>query len=80
MNLHDILKPYEYNQVYYRSEGYNELIRYLLDYTNAHSWFHYYGTIVHDSDGEHYFHYAVVHWTEGHRPTINTFNFIRIHD
>ena len=76
MDLHKILKPFTINETWYKIEGYTTLIRTLLDYSNAHSWFHYYGTLVPDSDPK-YIHYVVLYWTEGQRPTINTFNFKR---
>ena len=81
MDLHKLLQDngYLFNSKYYDADGYNLLIQHLLDYSNAHSWFHYYGTIVPDSDETHYFHYVVLYWTEGQRPTVNTFNFIRIY-
>lgn len=79
MNLHKLLKSkgYQFSDTYYNDDGYPFLTRYLLDYANAHPWFHYHGTFVPDSDNENYFHYVVLYWTEGQRPTINTFNFIR---
>lgn len=81
MDLHKLLQDngYVVNSTYYNADGYSLLIKHLLDYSNAHSWFHYYGTMVPDSDDEHYFHYVVLYWTEGQRPTMNTFNFIRIY-
>lgn len=76
MDLHKILKPYALDNTWYEVKGYDILIHTLLDYANAHSWFHYYGTHVPDSNSK-YFHYVVLYWTEGQRPTINTFNFER---
>ena len=80
MNLHEILKEYTHNEKYYTAEGYATLLNHLLSYSTAHPWFHYYGTMVPDSDENHYFHYVVLYWTEGQRPTINTFNFIKLPD
>ena len=82
MDLHNLLQKnnYLFSNTYYKDDGFLFLVRYLQDYANAHSWFHYYGTVVSDSDSDHYFHYVVIYWTEGHRPTLNTFNFIRNYD
>jgi hypothetical protein len=78
MNLHNILKDYIYDDKYYKAEGYPVLIQQLLAYSNSHPWFRYYGTMVPDSDEDTYFHYVVVYWSDGNRPTMNTFNFLRL--
>ena len=77
MDLHKLLEPYAVNKNWYDAKGYVTLINTLLDYSNAHPWFHYHGTKVLDSNPNSCFHYVVLHWTEGQRPTINTFNFVR---
>ena len=76
LNLHDVLKLYEYNKKYYRSEGVHVLFEYIEDYASAHPWFHCYWVKVEDSEPDKYFHYALIYWTDGQRPTLNTFNFI----
>lgn len=76
MDLHKRLRPYEIDDTYYDAAGYEDLIKYILEYSNAHSWFHHYETFVPDSNPR-YFHCVVLYWTEGQRPTVNTFNFDR---
>lgn len=76
MDLHKILKPYAIDNYWYNREGYSVLIRTLLDYSNAHSWYHYFSQVLPDSN-DMYFHCAVIYWTDGQRPTLNTFNFKR---
>lgn len=75
MDLHEILKPYEYDIHWYRAEGAEILFNFLKNYCEAHQWFHVYYVLVDDSDSEHYFHYAVTYWSDGTRPTTNIFNF-----
>ena len=77
-DLHELLKPYEFDKHYYKDEGYDTLLYYLMDYANAHPWFHWHGRVIEESNPR-YFHYAVVYWTESERPTLNVFSFIRIY-
>ena len=77
MDLHKLLKPYEISKKYYDSKGVKVLINFLESYAAAHSWFHCYYVLVEDSDPDCYFHYALIYWTDGERPTLNTFNFIK---
>lgn len=77
MDLHKILKPYEYNIHYYHAEGAKVLFDFLEEYCAAHPWLHAYYVLVDDSDPEHYFHYVVTYWSDGTRPTTNIFNFIK---
>ena len=76
MNLHEMLKPYEYNEQYYYSEGAQVLLDFLFSYGKAHPWFHWHLIPIEDSNSDNYFHYAVVYWSDGSRPTLNSFNFI----
>ena len=76
IDLHGVLKSHEHNKQFYDASAAPVLLAYLQDYSIAHSWFHYYYSLVEDSDPEHYFHYAVVYWTDGQRPTMNIFNFV----
>ena len=75
MDLHKLLKSYEYDDKYYRCEADVVLMQYITDYTDAHPGFHCYGVKVEDSNPELYYHFVLVYWTDGHRPTLNTFNF-----
>ena len=77
MDLHKLLSEYAVDETWYNADGYTGLVVYLLSYANNHPWFHYHATLVPDSN-EKYFHYVVLYWTEGQRPTINTFNFVRV--
>ena len=78
MNLHNILKNYTIDENYYDAEGYPVLVQQLLAYSNSHPWFRYYGKMIMDSDQDNYFHYVVVYWSDGNRPTMNAFNFLRL--
>lgn len=77
INLHEVLKPYEYNSEYYKAEAAEVLFKFLEDYEGAHPWFNYFAEPIVDSSPHLYFHYAVIYWTEGHRPTLNIFNFTK---
>ncbi len=76
MDLHKVIKDYEINDKLYNQDGYDNLVRFLLDYANAHSWFHWHGRLIEDTNPK-YLHLAVVYWNDGARPTLNTFSFKR---
>lgn len=76
MNLHNYLNQYKIDDTYYSEEGYTELTKFLLEYSNAHPWFHYYTKPIFEIN-YCYFHLAVMSWTEGGRPTLYIFNFKR---
>jgi len=75
MDLHKLLKPYEYSKKLYRAEAAEVLFNFLAQYSEVHSWFHCYCDQVEDSDPEHYSHYVVTYWSDGTHPTTNIFNF-----
>lgn len=77
MDLHKLLKPYEIDKKFYRFEAQNVLLDFIMNYSDVHPGFHCYGKSVEDADSVHYHHLVLVYWTDGHRPTLNIFNFIK---
>lgn len=75
MNIYNFLKPYAQDDKYYKAEGARALYNYLAAYGEAHPWFHCSVMLIEDSNTEHYFHYAVMYWTEGQQPVLESFSF-----